>query len=69
MHGLLVGTLIEKNQEELLSILTERKDGEIIASILNWNRPKVTKVNLLEMALESTLMDISTGKRSTELKL
>lgn len=45
MHKLLAGTLAEKNQEELLNTLTERKDGEIIGSILSWKIPKVTKAN------------------------
>lgn len=38
-------TCRKKNQEELLNALTERKDGEIIGSILRWKIPKVTKAN------------------------
>lgn len=65
-----IGRYTCRENQELLSTLTERKDKEIIGSICNWKTPKVTKANkLLEMALESTLVDVSTGKRSTELKL
>lgn len=57
-------------QEKLLNTLTNRRDGEITGSILNGKDRRLPKSkSLLEIALESTLMGISTGKRSTEMKL